>query len=212
MKRILLATAIVGLSATALFAATPKADLNADGQVTKDEFTSIATENFRNADLNGDNVLSEDEVKAMKTARRDAHKDARFDKVDTNGDGVLTREEIDAAGNQRQEKRSERRGTRKAEMLERFDTNVDGELSDIEREAARAEIKEKFGKRRGKGKRGKRADRPKPDANGDGFISFDEHMAVTELLFSRLDANQDGVLTKGEGKKRGGKKGKKRGF
>ena len=210
MKRILLATAIVGFSATALLAASPKADLNGDGQVTKDEFTSIAIENFRNADVNGDNFLSEDEANAMKAARRDARADASFDKVDANGDGVLTREEVEAAGNQRQEKHSERRDARKTEMLERFDTNVDGELSDIEREAARAEMKDKFGGGRGQRKGGKRADRPKPDTNGDGLISFEEHAAVTELLFSRLDANGDGVLTQGEGKKRRGKKGKKR--
>jgi hypothetical protein len=36
-------------------------------------------------------------------------------------------------------------------------------------------------------------------------------MAVSEQLFTRMDANADGVLTKGEGKKRRGKRGEKRG-
>jgi len=36
-------------------------------------------------------------------------------------------------------------------------------------------------------------------------------MAVSERLFARMDANGDGVLTKGEGRKRKGKRDKKRG-
>ena len=217
MKRILLATAFLGASATVLLAAGPKADLNADGQVTKQEFTTIATENFRNADVNGDSLLDEAEVEGLREARRKSKQDAHFDRVDRNGDGALTRDEIDVAKNERREKMSEHRDKRKAEMLERFDTNVDGELSETERQAARAERKDQFGeRRRGGPKHGPRgSQRPNPDANGDGFISFDEHMAVSEQLFLRLDANGDGILTQGEGKKRKGRRGGpggKRGF
>jgi hypothetical protein len=64
---------------------------------------------------------------------------------------------------------------------------------------------------RKRGKKGKRSQRPNPDANGDGFVSLDEHLAVSEKLFARLDANDDGVLTKGEGRKRRGRRGGKRG-
>jgi len=210
MKRILLATVILGASATALLAAGPKADLNADGQVTKEEFTSIAAENFAKADANGDKFLSEEEVKAMHEARREARAAKRFDRVDANGDGAITREEMDAAKAARKDKKGERRDFMKAKMLERYDTNVDGELSEAERAAARTERKEKRTERR-EDRKERREERPKPDANGDGFVSLDEHMAVAEQLFIRMDANGDGVLTKGEGKKRKGRKGQKRG-
>ena len=96
----------------------------------------------------------------------------------------------------------------KAKILERYDTNLDGELNDAERTVMKAERDAKGeGKRGRKGKRGKRADRPNPDANGDGFISLDEHLDVSEQLFTRLDANADGVLTEGEGRKRKGRRG-----
>lgn len=219
MKRILLATAILGVSATALMAAGPKADLNADGQVTLAEFTSIASQNFTQADLNGDNFLSEDEVKGLHEARRDAREDARFERADLNGDGAITRDEVDAAKDAKREKRTERREEKKAEMLERYDTNVDGELSEAERDVAKAERKAERGerkaergeKREDRKRDGKRAKRPTPDADGDGFVSRAEHMAVTEQLFARMDANGDGVLTQGEGGKRKGRKGKRRG-
>ena len=75
----------------------------------------------------------------------------------------------------------------------------------------RAEFEAKTGekgKRGGKkGKRGKRGERADADTNGDGFISLDEHLAVSDQLFTRLDANADGVLTEGEGRKRKGKRG-----
>ena len=70
----------------------------------------------------------------------------------------------------------------------------------------KAEIGEKRGGLKGK-RRGKRAERPQMDTNGDGLVSLDEYMAISEQLFTRMDANADGVLTKGEGQKRKGKRG-----
>lgn len=213
MKRILLTAALLGASATALMAAGPRADLNDDGQVTKAEFTAIAAENFTLADTDADGFLTEAEVKGMHEARRAAHEGQRFAKLDANGDGVISQEEMSAANDARRDKRSERRDAKKAEMLERFDTNVDGELSETERQAARAERKGERGERRkdrSEKRKTRRADRPQPDANGDGLVSLEEHMAVSEQLFLRMDANGDGVLTKGEGKKRK-KRGDRRG-
>lgn len=193
-------------------AAGPKADLNQDGQVTKAEFTEAATAHFLAADTNGDTFLSEDERKAFRKAKTEEFKTKRFDKLDANGDGAISRDEMDAVG----EKFKARKDARKAKVLERYDTNLDGELNDAERTIMEAEKEAKGGKKgkRGgkKGKRAKRGDRPNPDANGDGLISLDEHLAVSEQLFTRLDANADGVLTEGEGRKRKGKRGGKRGF
>lgn len=206
MTRKLLKAALLASGAALLIAAGPKADLNQDGQVTKAEFTESAQARFTAIDVNNDGLLSEDERKAHKTAKREAWKEKRFTKKDTNGDGVLSRDEVNAAD----AKKSERKGAHRQKMMEKYDTNLDGTLSEAERTVMKAERKEKWTEMKAK-RKGQQAQRPKPDANGDGFVSLDEHMAVAEQLFTHLDANADGVLTEGEGRKRRGKRGKKRG-
>ena len=205
MTRTLLKTALLISGATLLIAAGPKADLNQDGQVTKAEFTESAQARFAASDTNNDGFLTEDERKAYKTAKRAAKKDKRFEKIDTNGDGQLSRDEVDAM----HAKKSARKNEFRQKKLEKYDTNLDGTLSDAERTVMKAERKAKKGDR----KEG-HAKRPKLDINEDGLISFDEHMSGSEQLFTHLDANGDGVLTEGEGRKRkrGKKHGKKRGF
>lgn len=215
MKRTFLTTALIASGAALLIAAGPKADLNQDGQVTQAEFTQTAMDRFAAADTNGDNFLSEDERKALRETRKDKRADRRFDKLDADKDGNISRAEMDAKRSERGGKRDAKKAERQAEMLKRFDTNLDGTLSEservvmrAERDAKRAERKAERGEKQGDRKQ-RRAERPKPDANGDGFISLDEHLVVTEQLFARMDTNGDGVLEKGEGKKRKGRKGPK---
>lgn len=206
MTRSLLKTVLLVSGAAVLIAASPKADLNQDGQVTKAEFTQSAESRFYAIDANNDGFLSQDERKAHKAAKQESRKDKRFAKLDTNSDGFLSRDEVDAAD----AKKSAGKDKLRAKMMEKFDTNLDGEISDAERTVMKAELAEKRGNR--KGKRGeKRSKRPVLDVNGDGLVSLEEHMSVSEQLFARMDANADGVLTKGEGGKRKGKRGKKRG-
>ena len=206
MTRILLKTALIASGAALLIAAGPKADLNQDGEVTKAEFTQSAQSRFYATDTNSDGFLSKDERKAHKQAGREGRKDKRFEKLDTNGDGLLSRAEMDAP----REKREGHKDSRREKALEKFDTNLDGTLSEAERAVMKAERKDKLAERKGK-RRDRRADRPKVDANDDGFVSMEEHMTVSEQLFTRMDANGDGVLTKGEGRKRKGKRGQRRG-
>lgn len=210
MRNPLIKTALLASGAALLIAAGPKADLNQDGQVTKAEFTQSAESRFYAADADSDGFLTRDERKAHREAGREDRKDKRFAKLDTNGDGLLSKDEINARGDKRKARKSEKR----AEMMAKFDTNLDGEISDAERTVMEAERDEKRAEMKAKRKdrKTKRSKRPKIDANDDGLISFDEHMAVSEQLFTRMDANADGVLTKGEGKKRKkGKRGDKRG-
>ena len=205
MTRTLLKSVLLVSGAAVLIAASPKADLNQDGQVTQAEFTQSAESRFFATDANSDGFLSQEERKAHRAAERENRKNQRFTKLDTNGDGLLSRDEVDAADKMKKARHEGRR----QKMMEKFDTNVDGTLSDAERLVMKSE----FGKKRDriKGKRGeKRSERPKMDANDDGLISLDEYITVSEQLFTRLDANSDGVLTEGEGRKRKGKRSFKR--
>ena len=213
MSRTLLKTILLASGVALLIAAGPKADLNQDGEVSKAEFTQAAESRFYATDANNDGFLSEDERKAHRDAERQNHKDQRFSKLDTNGDGLLSRDEVDAGGEKRKAHREKRKAnmeSRRQDMMEKYDTNLDGSLSDAERTVMKAERGEKRDKRKGK-RDEKRAERPKMDANDDGLVSLEEYMSVSEQLFTRMDANADGVLTKGEGRKRKGKRGKKRG-
>ena len=209
MSRTLIKTLLLASGAAVLIAAGPKADLNQDGQVSKAEFTQAAESRFYATDTNNDGFLSEEERKAQKEADLQNHQDQRFSKLDTNGDGLLSRDEMSAGNEKRKPHMEQRRAqmeTRRKAFMERYDTNLDGSLSDAERTVMKAEIGEKRGGLKGK-RRGKRAERPQMDTNGDGLVSLDEYMAISEQLFTRMDANADGVLTKGEGQKRKGKRG-----
>ena len=206
MTHTLFKTALIASGAMLLIAAGPKADLNQDGQVTKAEFTQAAESRFYAADIDNDGFLTQEEHKTHREAERQNRKDQHFTKTDTNGDGLLSRDEVNAAG----DKRKAHKETRRQKFMEKYDTNLDGTLSDAERTVMKAELGDKREARKGK-RKGKRAERPKIDANDDGLISLDEYMAVSEQLFTHMDANADGVLTKGEGHKRKGKRGKKRG-
>ena len=209
MSRTLIKTLLLASGAAVLIAAGPKADLNQDGQVSKAEFTQAAESRFYATDTNNDGFLSEEERKAQKEAGLQNHQDQRFSKLDTNGDGLLSRDEMSAGNEKRKSHMEQRRAqmeTRRKAFMERYDTNLDGSLSDAERTVMKAEIGDKRGGRKGK-RGGKRAERPQMDTNGDGLVSLDEYMAISEQLFTRMDANADGVLTEGEGRKRKGKRG-----
>ena len=193
IKPALLGTTAMLFTASLAFAA-PKADTNNDGQITKAEFIAEANLKFINTDTNADGLLSEDERKAAKEAYRDKRAAKRFAKVDLNGDGVITEAEYNAKRQERTEKRANNRERR----MERL-TNS----GSVTAERMRSNSDE-F--RRG---RDHRASRIKRDTNDDGFITRAEFDAATEAMFERMDVNNDGVLTKGEGRKR---KRKKRGF
>jgi len=214
VKTLLLTTA--ALTAAGLAYAAPKADLDQDGQVTQTEFMTAATTRFVNTDTNADGVLTKDEMKAARTAKREERAAWKFDGLDANADGVISKDEYDAKRAERSEK-----------MKARLDVNNDGVVDEADREAmkakreakkaeraARRAEREANGETRAKGEKrgGKRARMrgPNPDANGDGVVTRAEYEASTLAMFERLDKNSDGVLTKGEGRKRG-RKGKRGG-
>jgi hypothetical protein len=189
-------------SLSAIAMANPKADTNQDGQISKAEFVDAANAKFARTDANGDGLLTEAERQADREAMRAQRQAERFSKADKNGDGFISQDEFNSGASERDARRKER-----------MDANGDGTVDKADREARRAKMKEKREERKSKRKERKKDQakkkRIKIDANDDGFISLAEHATATDAMFERLDANGDGVLSKGEGRKRK-RKGKRR--
>lgn len=112
---------------------------------------------------------------------------ARFAKLDRNSDGVLTQEEMKAA-------MSAGREEMRAKMTAALDKNGDGQVSEDERAAARegrGDRRPRDGGRGGPGPDGlKRA-----DADGDSRISLTEFQSMGLTLFTRVDADNNAVVT-----------------
>ena len=183
MKKIAIISAGAVLAVAGVAIAQPggmRGDANGDGNLTRDEVNAQLDARFARADANGDGAIDADEraaareqIRARWSERRGRHGRGgrhgnRMQRMDTNGDGVITREEV-----------TERALAR----FDRFDTNGDGQITEAEREQARAQ---------------RRANRPNPDANGDGLITREELGAMAFERFDRADANGDGVVTREE--------------
>lgn len=202
LKPTLIASASLLFLSTAAFAA-PKADLNQDNQIDRAEFIMAASSKFDATDTNFDGILTKDEMKAYRDVERSERRNREFTKLDTDQNGVISKAEFEARDADRDAKRAEMR-------LKRFDLDNDGVISDAEKDTAKTRFAERKSQRlsdggpREKGRKGpgKREDRIKRDADGDGLITRLEFDTATEAMFDKLDANGDGVLTKGEGKQR----------
>jgi len=96
-----------------------RADTNADGKISREEFTAVMDQRFARLDKNGDGFITADEVSDMPARgpgggvmAADADHDgkvshaeftalatARFARLDTNGDGQITPDEMSAPRN-----------------------------------------------------------------------------------------------------------------
>lgn len=188
------------LAATALIAATPAADLDQNGEVSRAEFMAAEEARFTAADKDFDGQLTREEMQTLRENERTEHARKHFARMDANGDGVVSEAEMLAIQSERMDRHGEHREDRRAAMLDRFDSDGDGVLSEAERATAREARMGKRVKDRFKTKR-RKAKRPRLDADGDGLISRAEYDAMGEALFTRMDANGDGVLTQGEGRR-----------
>lgn len=122
-----------------------QADVNGDGQLTKEELTQYAQSQFTQSDTNQDGFLDSAElaanlVKQMQN-RIQKHQDRMLSKLDANNDGKLSFDEMQGAMAKRGDK-----------MFDRMDRNGDGALSADE--LAKLDHRGKFGRGGHDGKRG----------------------------------------------------------
>ena len=163
-----------------------RADANNDGVVTRQEFDASRVAEFSRLDTSRDGQLSRDEMRAGRHWGGRGGPDGgghggpgghRLDptRFDTNHDGAISRQEFNA---------------RPDGMFDRLDANHDGVISAPEQQAAQQAMQQRIAERR--------ANRPDPDTNGDGSISRAEWDAMGAAQFQRMDANNDGRVTREE--------------
>lgn len=144
-------------------------DANGDQAVTMDEAQAYATARFTSMDSNGDGVVDRAERQQARQGRRAE----RFARLDTNGDGMVSKAEMTAQRGQRAERR-----------FTKMDQNADGLISP--EEAAQAKGHRRGGKKGGKRRQGDQAKAP---------MTLQEVQARAAERFTRVDADQNGVLT-----------------
>jgi hypothetical protein len=153
-----------------------QSDANSDGVLTRQEFDTGRTALFARLDRDGNGQLTREEMHAMRGEHRGGRggRGMHLEGADANNDGNITREEF---------------MTHPTEMFDRLDANRDGVIAPSERP--------QHGERRHGGPGG-RAGHTDPDANSDGLVSSAEFTAMGAHLFDRLDANDDGRVTREE--------------
>ena len=168
------ATAVMAMTATALFAAPGDArrgpDANGDGVMTRAEVQAQVAARFAKADANGDGTLNEAD-KAARTGQM-------FDKIDTDKNGSISRAEFVAAHSGM--------GGGEHEGMEMGGDHKMGAGGP--------------GARRGMGGMGSGggAMLRMADTNNDGAVTRDEATAAALKHFDAMDANKDGQVTKAE--------------
>ncbi len=163
-----------------------QSDSNSDGVLTRAEFDAGRDATFARLDGDNNGNLTREEMRAERGERGGrgqrggrGHRGGgmhMLTSADANGDGSITRDEFLA---------------RPIEHFDRLDANNDGVISADER-PQRGERGDRSERRE------RRADRPNPDANGDGSFSRAEFSAMGSGMFERLDANDDGRVTQEE--------------
>ncbi len=181
-------------------------DANKDGKITRAEAHELVLKHFRAADANKDKVLTQAEAKTHHEAKRkergnpEAFVEARFKAHDTNNDGKIERSESKLPD----------------KIFARIDSNSDGSITKAEALEAHKNRMANSSKRhghhgskdhekRGKSHEGAKKDRrghaspfDRVDTSGDGKIVEAEAKGAADRIFSRIDQNNDNVITRAE--------------
>jgi Ca2+-binding EF-hand superfamily protein len=150
-------------------------DKNGDGKVSKDEAPARMKEHFDAIDTNKDGSLDQQELQAARAKHGAKSVADRVAHLDKNKDGKLSKDEVPE---------------RMQKHFDAVDTNKDGFVDAQELEAAH----QKRMQQGGKGPDGKAG----PDTDGDGKVSQAEFVARAQNWFKRMDANNDGAITRDE--------------
>lgn len=114
---------------------------------------------------------------------RGARLDKMLERIDVDQSGTVSYEEFSARGNER---------------FAKHDSDGDGILTEAERQAAREARGSKKQKHRERMEQFSQRRLQEIDADGDGNISLTEHDAHQKMLFSRLDDDASGDVSKAE--------------
>lgn len=164
-------------------------DANRDGKVTSDEVRAEFERRFAEADINSDGKIDDADLPPLMRGRN-AISEGRFGmgrggrhgmkhglgflrQADANKDGVITKEEVAALADR---------------DFAQWDRNKDGVIDQADRDALRAEMVDYAVKRMAH----------RMGAGPDGKITREQFQAKAAERFARLDANNDGKLTRGE--------------
>lgn len=154
-------------------------DVDKNGSVTLEEYLTADEDRFESADADDDGFVTADELRAAGEKRSERRRQTRLDRIDGDKDGRVSLAEAEAAAVEAARKR-----------FERMDADKDGFIS-------MAEISERRGRDRASPRRGDRMLR-RLDRDNDRRISAAEAENARRVRFTRMDADNDGVLTVAE--------------
>lgn len=155
-------------------------DADKNGSVTLEEYLTADDDRFESADADDDGFVTADELDAAREKRTEQRRQTRLDRIDTDKDGRVSRAEAAATAVDRALKR-----------FERMDADKDGFISTAEM-SPRSRGRDDASPRR--------ADRMlrRLDRDDDKRISAAEAENARRVRFTRMDADNDGVLTVAE--------------
>ncbi|MDF1583065.1 MAG: EF-hand domain-containing protein [Methyloprofundus sp.] len=145
-------------------------DTNKDGIVTYDEFKTASELRYKAMDVNKDGIVSTEEFNKHAAKRHEQWEQKKRDRKESANDGEMTKQEyLDKAMRHAERKFS------------KLDKDQNGKLSEQE------QAYEKHRKQRYM--------LEKMDENQDGQISTEEHRAMMQSWFDKLDTNKDTIIS-----------------
>ena len=154
-------------------------DVDKNGSVTLEEYLTAEENRFDSADADDDGFVTADELKAAGEKRSERRRQTRLDRIDGDKDGRVSLAEAEAAAVKAARKR-----------FERMDADKDGFIST-------AEMSGRRGRDHASPRRGDQMLR-RLDRDNDRRISAAEAENARRVRFTRMDADNDGVLTVAE--------------